>query len=40
LVLAAAAEPSGDPLLLQRAADTLGLDMAAIGPAVDAGLLA
>jgi DNA-binding CsgD family transcriptional regulator len=39
LVLAGAAEPSGDPLLLQRAAGTLGLDMAAIGPAVDAGLL-
>jgi DNA-binding CsgD family transcriptional regulator len=39
LVLAAAAEPSGDPLLLQRAADTLGLDMAAAAPAVDGGLL-
>jgi DNA-binding CsgD family transcriptional regulator len=39
LVLAAAAEPSGDPLLLQRAAETLGLDMAAADPAVDGGLL-
>jgi AAA ATPase domain len=40
LVLAAAAEPLGDPVLLQRAAETLDLDMAAAGPAVDAGLLA
>ena len=39
LVLAAAAEPLGDPLLLHRAAETLGLDMAAADPAVDAGLL-
>jgi DNA-binding CsgD family transcriptional regulator len=39
LVLAAAAEPSGDPVLLQRAAAILGLDMAAVGPAMDAGLL-
>ena len=38
-VLAAAAEPLGDPVLLHRAADTLGLDIAAAGPAVDAGLL-
>jgi len=29
LVLAAAAEPLGDPLLLHRAAETLGVDMAA-----------
>ena len=39
LVLAAAAEPLGDPVLLHRAAETLGLDMAAADPAVDAGLL-
>jgi DNA-binding CsgD family transcriptional regulator len=40
LVLAAAAEPLGDPLLLHRAADALGLELAAADPAVDAGLLA
>ena len=39
LVLAAAAEPLGDPLLLHRAAETLGLDVAAADPAIDAGLL-
>jgi DNA-binding CsgD family transcriptional regulator len=39
LVLAAAAEPLGDPLLLHRAAETLGVDMAAADPALDAGLL-
>jgi DNA-binding CsgD family transcriptional regulator len=39
LVLAAAAEPLGDPLLLQRAAEILGVEMAAVGPAEDAGLL-
>ena len=39
LALAAAAEPLGDLVLLHRAAVTLGLDMAAAGPAVDAGLL-
>ena len=39
LVLTAAAEPLGDPALLERAAGTLGLDMALAGPAVDAGLL-
>jgi DNA-binding CsgD family transcriptional regulator len=38
-VLAAAAEPLGDPALLLRAAGTLGLDMAAADPAEDAGLL-
>jgi len=38
LVLAAAAEPLGDPVLLHRAAQTLGVDMAAASPAVDAGL--
>jgi len=39
LVLAAAAEPLGDPVLLNRAAESLGLDMAAADSAVDAGLL-
>jgi DNA-binding CsgD family transcriptional regulator len=39
LVLAAAAEPVGDPVLLQRAADILNVDMAAADPAVDSRLL-
>jgi DNA-binding CsgD family transcriptional regulator len=39
LVLAAAAEPVGDPVLLNRAAQSLGIDMAAVDPATDAGLL-
>src|SRR5262245_17241896 len=39
LVLAAAAEPLGDPVLLHRAAVTLGIDIATVGPAVDAGLV-
>ena len=39
LVLAAAAEPLGDPVLLQTAAKTLEIDMSAADPAVDAGLL-
>jgi DNA-binding CsgD family transcriptional regulator len=39
LVLTAAAEPAGDPMLLHRAAQTLGLDMAAADTAADAGLL-
>jgi DNA-binding CsgD family transcriptional regulator len=39
LVLAAAAEPAGDPLLLHRAAEGLGIDMAAADAAADAGLL-
>ena len=39
LVLAAAAEPLGDPVLFHRAAATLDLDLAAASPAVDAGLL-
>jgi DNA-binding CsgD family transcriptional regulator len=39
LVLAAAAEPLGDPVLLHRAAELLGLELAAAAPAVDAGLL-
>ena len=38
LVLAAAAEPLGDTVLLQRAIETLGLDMSAVDPAVDAGV--
>ena len=39
LVLTAAAEPLGDPVLLHRAAETLGIDLAAAGPAQDGGLL-
>ena len=39
LVLTAAAEPVGDPVLFHRAAETLDLDLAAASPAVDAGLL-
>ena len=39
LVLAAAAEPLGDPLLLQRAAESLGFDMSSIEPALNDGLL-
>jgi DNA-binding CsgD family transcriptional regulator len=39
LVLAAAAEPVGDPALLQRAATSLGVDMGAAEPAIDAGLV-
>ena len=39
LVLTAAAEPVGDPVLFHRAAATLDLAMAALSPAVDAGLL-
>ncbi len=39
LVLAAAAEPLGDPALLHRAAETIGIDIAEMGPAQDAGLL-
>jgi DNA-binding CsgD family transcriptional regulator len=38
-VVAAAAEPLGDPVLLHRATEILGLEMTAAGPAVDAGLL-
>jgi DNA-binding CsgD family transcriptional regulator len=37
LVLTAAAEPLGDPVLLHRAAGALGIDMMAAAPAVDAG---
>ena len=39
-VLAAAAEPVGDPVLLRRAAASLGLDIACAATAADAGLLA
>ena len=39
LVLAAAAEPLGDPVLLHRAAGALGIEVAAAGPAQDGGLL-
>ena len=39
LVLTAAAEPLGDPVLLRRAVGALGIDMLAAAPAVDAGLI-
>jgi DNA-binding CsgD family transcriptional regulator/energy-coupling factor transporter ATP-binding protein EcfA2 len=39
LVLLAAADPTGDPVLVRRAADRLALDVFAAGPAVDAGLV-
>jgi DNA-binding NarL/FixJ family response regulator len=39
LLLAAAAEPLGDPVVLHRAAETLGMNMTATDAAVDAGLL-
>ena len=39
LVLAAAAEPLGDSVLLHRAAEALGLEPAAADPAVAAGLI-
>ena len=39
LVLAAAADPLGDLVLLHRAAEALGVDIAAADPAVDAGLI-
>jgi DNA-binding CsgD family transcriptional regulator len=39
LVLTAAAEPLGDPVLLHRAVGALGIDLAAAGPAQDGGLL-
>jgi DNA-binding CsgD family transcriptional regulator/tetratricopeptide (TPR) repeat protein len=39
LVLAAAAEPLGDLVLFHRAAGILGVELAAVSPAVDAGLL-
>ena len=40
LVLAAAAEPLGDPLLLHGAAERLNVGMDAVDAAIDAGLLA
>ena len=39
IVLAAAAEPLGDPLLLHRAAKTLGADVTTADPAADAELM-
>jgi DNA-binding CsgD family transcriptional regulator len=39
LIAAAAAEPLGDPVLLSRAAEILGLDMTAVHPAMQAGLV-
>jgi DNA-binding CsgD family transcriptional regulator len=39
LVLTAAAEPLGDPVLLRRAVGALGIAMSAAAPAADAGLL-
>ena len=39
LVLAASAEPLGDPALLQGAVERLEIDMDAAGPAIDAGLV-
>ena len=39
LVLLAAAEPVGNRVLLDRAAEILGIEMAALSPAVDAGLI-
>jgi DNA-binding CsgD family transcriptional regulator len=39
LVLTAASEPLGDPLILRRAAELLGVDPRAVAPAVEAGLL-
>jgi hypothetical protein len=39
LILMAAAEPLGDPVLLHRAAGALGIDLAAAAPAQDVGLL-
>ena len=39
LLLLAAAEPLGDPLLVWQAADNLGIERTAANPAVDAGLV-
>jgi DNA-binding CsgD family transcriptional regulator len=39
LVLAASAEPLGDPGLLEGAVERLAIDMGAAGPAIDAGLV-
>jgi DNA-binding CsgD family transcriptional regulator len=38
LLALAAADPSGDPVLVRRAAERLGINLAAAEPAVDAGL--
>lgn len=40
LLALAAADPAGDPALLWRAVDELGLDPAAVAPALEAGLIA
>jgi DNA-binding CsgD family transcriptional regulator len=40
LMLVAAAEPAGEPALLWRAAERLGIGAEAVAPAADAGLLA
>jgi len=40
LMLVAAAEPAGEPALVWRAAERLGIEAAAVAPAADAGLLA
>ena len=39
LMLVAAAEPAGDPALVWRAAERLGIGAGAVAPAADAGLL-
>ena len=40
LMLVAAAEPAGDPALVWRAAERLGIGLEAVAPAADTGLLA
>jgi DNA-binding CsgD family transcriptional regulator len=40
LMLVAAAEPAGEPVLVWRAAERLGIGAGAVAPAADAGLLA
>ena len=39
LMLVAAAEPAGEPALVWRAAERLGIEIGAVAPAADAGLL-
>jgi hypothetical protein len=39
LMLVAAAEPAGEPALVWRAAERLGIETGALAPAADAGLL-
>jgi DNA-binding CsgD family transcriptional regulator len=39
LMLVAAAEPAGEPVLVWRAAERLGIEIGAVAPAADAGLL-